>query len=109
MGSADNGSIENCVVLDSVITTMYTTADRIGRVAGIRTASVLTGNFAGNTTAKYQTTNTGGGGLDKTITTTGVQNGIDGESITAAQWTNPAWWSGTVYFTDPWWDDKLPP
>ena len=109
VGLADNGNVENCVVLDSIITTMQSNSDRIGRVAGIRTTGVLSGNYAGNTTIKYQADNSGSGGLDKTITTTGVQNGIDGEGITSPQWTNPSWWSGTAHFTDPWWNDKLPP
>jgi len=108
VGHHTSGLVENCVALNRSVTIYTNSSNTIGRIVANPSAGTMTNNYArSDMDIRYDTTPTGSGGTP--YNPTGDPNDKDGGDITATEWGDVNWWKDTVFFTDPWWNGKLPP
>ncbi len=85
-GEATSTVIENCVSLSNYVTG----AGNTGCITGDTRATIINCYARDGTSA------------------VGAENSINGMGITSAQWGDSAWWRDEAFFTDSWWEGKLP-
>jgi hypothetical protein len=93
-----NSTVKNCIALNPNITL---TGSNIGRVLCNESSSNMTNNY-GRADMKKN---------GAAVTWTNNTNGQDGADITATEWNNASWWTGTATFSMTDWDisnGKLP-